>query len=279
VPNSFTLHSSISSRALLRPTLVDLVCERFPGQGEYDNVHIPPYVGFDDPASADATGDPSRPLVEAPLAADEVMHLHWRWGVPVPQGAVSSGHPELAPSLKGYGPPDPLHPGGVANTLPGAPLIPANQSLRIKIARPAVTPEVETAAPSANQLNPERTVVWYAAMVHDPPNRMYTQFFGHGFGLAYRFQPQTVQVPIVGTVTKTFTQTNADLLDGTGTSFVPNYHDFRWTPSTTFVHQRVPTSLSVPGLSKNRLGIPGDPNQGDFPPPPPQGNRFPGFPE
>jgi hypothetical protein len=50
-------------------------CDR---QGEFDNLHIHPYVGFDDPAGAGKTGDQTKSMVEAPIAADECIHLHWR---------------------------------------------------------------------------------------------------------------------------------------------------------------------------------------------------------
>jgi hypothetical protein len=47
-----------------------LACYREPGQGEYDNLHISPYLGFDDPVLPDPVTPTLYPLVEAPLAAD-----------------------------------------------------------------------------------------------------------------------------------------------------------------------------------------------------------------
>jgi hypothetical protein len=68
------------------PATTLLQCQRVGGQGEFDNVHIHPWVGLDDPSSGGGTNPTSPALVEAPLAADEVIHMHWRWGVGIPQG-------------------------------------------------------------------------------------------------------------------------------------------------------------------------------------------------
>jgi hypothetical protein len=38
------------------------------GQGEFDNVHIHPWVGSDDPTAAKASSDQNHALIEVPLA-------------------------------------------------------------------------------------------------------------------------------------------------------------------------------------------------------------------
>src|SRR5206468_6857850 len=48
--------------------------------------------------------------------------------------------------------------GNLPNSLDGAPLIPANQSLRVKIAAPTH----DVSDPTGGPLNPASTVVWYS---------------------------------------------------------------------------------------------------------------------
>lgn len=218
---------------------------RAPGQGEFDNLHIHPFVGYDDPRSAFGTTDQSHALVEAPLAADEVVHLHWRWGGTIPDSAVAAGHPELVPSFMGYTD----VPDNRPNLLPGAPLIPANQSLRIKIANPASgSPD----NPPTGSLDPTQTVVWYRPILHQPGQGKPSQFFGHGFGLAYRLDPFSLMWGKLHV-------TDTDLLDA---SILLNYHDLRWV-GVGPGFQSIPTTPAGSDLARNRLG-PGSPDLDNF---------------
>lgn len=217
-----------------------MLCSRVNGQGEFDNIHIHPWVGFDDPSGASATADQTHALVEAPLAADEVIHMHWRWGVPIPEAAKTQGE-RLARTFRGYSAQ------GVPNVQNGAPLIPPNQSLRMKISHP----QHDVNDPTGGPLDRSQTVVWYSPTFHNPQNRGYTQFCGHGFAYAYRLRD--LIPPFIGPAV-----TNADLLDDP--LVAPSYHSVRWNGSAA---QKVPTASKVPGLSRNRLG-PGSPDQNVF---------------
>jgi hypothetical protein len=211
-----------------------LTCYREPGQGEYDNIHITPYIGFDDPM----TDDPSHPTVlaskypwiEAPVAADEVIHLHWRWG-----SAVGSAPPA---DFLGW---QDLSAGSVPlpNKVLRAPLIPPNQSLRIKVA--ASTDD--TADPPSSTPLPMTTnavTVWYMATAHHPAIGTYSQFFGQGFGLAMYLE------------TLGYIEANWELL--THDVVKPNYHKVRWTGGLASTgQQRVPNG--EPSLSRNKLSL------------------------
>jgi hypothetical protein len=204
---------------------------RTPGQGEFDNIHLHPYVGFDDPANAGASDDQSRAMIEAPAAADEVIHMHWRWGKQIP----SAAKPENAHHFRGYSPE------GMPQHEAGAPLIPPNQSLRIKIGRPEENIPVEPAPDQALSLDLSQTAVWYQARVHEPIFGEPSQFCVHGFGLAFHLDP-------FGPVT------NKDLLGDP--TVVPGYHNFRWTnvpiPFSRNL-QRIPSASDIPALARNRI--------------------------
>lgn len=248
-------------RALRRPLDItaplevfvsELKCRREPGQGEFDNVHIHPYVGFDDPAGAAASfTNRTHALVEAPIAADEVIHLHWRWGKGIPAGAK----PPVSPApFKGFSD----LPKNEPNQKDGAPLIPANQSLRIKIGRggplsPAEDNANASTSASGIGLTRDSTAVWYAAKVHQPGDGCLSQFFGQGFGLGYLLHPLTST--ILGLLPVTVT--NSELLDPAPFSPKPNYHDMRWVTFSAINFQRVPTASApnMQGLSRNNLGI------------------------
>jgi len=219
---------------------------RVPGQGEFDNLHVHPYVGFDDPRGAGETTNRSFSLVEAPLGGDEVVHMHWRWGADLHNSAAD---PHLAHNILGYSSdlsdPAPWH------KEPGAPLIPANQSVRIKLSRPD---EDDT-----KPWDHERTGMLYSATVHEPEFGKPNPFFIHGLGLAFHFEEL-----LLDTLIK-----NQELL---GLGFTPlnspaplpgtSYHALRWAtflgfaPDDRRLWQRVPWAGDIPGLSRNRLGVP-----------------------
>ncbi len=219
---------------------------RAPGQGEYDNLHIHPYLGFDDPRGAGETTNRNFALIEAPLGGDEVLHMHWRWGLHLP---ATASDPHLAQNIMGYSAdpndPQPWH------KVPGAPLIPANQSLRLKISRPDEQDDKEW--------DHERTGVIYRATAHDMELGKPAPFFAHGFGLAFHLEQLLLEDTI----------TNRDLLDR---GFFPlggpvvapgsSYHAFRWAtfalsaPADRRLWQRVPYAGDIPNLSRNRLGVP-----------------------
>jgi hypothetical protein len=219
---------------------------RVPGQGEFDNLHIHPYLGFDDPRGAGETTNRSFALTEAPLGGDEMVHMHWRWGLHLAKTAASE---HLARTIMGYSAdptdPEPWH------KVPGAPLIPANQSLRIKICRP----DEDDNKPWDH----ERTGVIYRATAHEVEFGKPSQFCGHGLGLAFHLEELLFNATI----------TNQDLL---GLGFRPlgspvaapgsSYHSFRWAtfvlsaPNDRRLWQRVPWAGDIPGLSRNRLGVP-----------------------
>jgi hypothetical protein len=221
--------------------LQGLACQREPGQGEFDNVHIHPWVGFDDPSNASGTNPASPALIEAPIAADEVVHMHWRWGVGIPQGVKDSDFPgdpnaaeKLRRSFRGYD-----ERGNQPNNQAGAPLIPTNQSLHLKIA----DPKHDVSRPPGGPLDPDATAIWYSPTFKFPENHGYTNFCGHGFALAYRLLPLSAPVGA---------ETNADLLGDPTPPFF-SYHTLRWDGSGK---QRIPTAsaASPDGLSRNRLG-------------------------
>jgi hypothetical protein len=232
------------------PATTLLQCQRVGGQGEFDNVHIHPWVGFDDPSSASGTNPASPSLVEAPLAADEVIHMHWRWGVGISQGVNDSDFPSpadaenLRRSFLGYDPN-----GNLPNSLAGAPLIPSNQSLRVKIA----APNHDVSDPTGGPLDPASTVVWYSPTFHTPQNGGYTQFCVHGFACAYRLK---------GLSKLGFTEKNSHLLDD---PFPPqfSYHDLRWNGSSKQQIAIASTALPV-GLSRNRIGTGSTPVDSGF---------------
>jgi hypothetical protein len=201
---------------------------RAPGQGEFDNVHIHPYVGFDDPANSGATGDRSRALVEAPLAADEVIHMHWRWGT----APRDSAHVE---EFMGYSDQ------GKAHSQLGAPMIPLNQSLRIKVGRNDDNPEA-----SEQLLDPGATAVWYRAMAHrarvDPREaNLPFQFSENGYGLAYHLD-----------TLEGFTDVTNRMLLGAPFPDI-SYHSFRWKSTSGVPLQRAPSASDIPELGRNRL--------------------------
>jgi hypothetical protein len=204
-----------------------LLCQRVGGQGEFDNIHIHPWVGLDDPTGAGKADPASAALVEAPLAADEVIHMHWRWGTFIPDAAKDDEN--LARSFRGY------DVSGIANVLSGAPLIPPSLSLRVKIA----DPNHDVSDPTKGLLDPRATAVWYSPIYHNPLNHGYTQFCGHGFAFAYRLKD----------LVKGLSVTNANLLDDPSVVF--SYHSVRWASAG---QQRIPTASRVAGLQRNRLG-------------------------
>jgi hypothetical protein len=225
-----------------------LTCFREPGQGEYDNIHITPYLGFDDPK----TDDPSAPTavskfpwIEAPLAADEVIHLHWRWGTPTPDEAINNHTPPEG--FRGWEdlPTNPKSPPPRANKIDGAPLIPPNHSLRIKIARSDVVGD-NTNDPSTPPaaMTKDAVTVWYMPIAHQPTIGTPSQFFGQGFGLALHLEKLTSLIA---------NEEKFELL--THKFPKPNYHNFRWTSSG---QQRIPNG--EPALSQNMLSIPGAPS-------------------
>jgi hypothetical protein len=234
-----------------------LMCYREPGQGEYDNIHITPYLGFDDPN----TDDPSAPTamsifpwIEAPLAADEVIHLHWRWGSAIPtQAAHNNTDPkgfegwQDQPAAPGSSPPLP-------NQIAGAPLIPPNQSLRIKVTCNNATGDNTndpSSAPAA--ITKDAVVVWYMATAHQPAIGTPVQFFGQGFGLAMYME--TIGKGRVLSLNNWELLVHNTFLGQT----VPNYHDFRWNP-TGGGKQRIPfVQFGEPAISRNQLSIPGAP--------------------
>jgi hypothetical protein len=227
------------------PITTTLNVQRAPRQGQFDNVHIHPFVGAD---------PPGRNLVEAPLAADEVIHMHWRWGAGVPSAALQ-GNRELATQFMGYSSTGP-------NEIAGAPLIPFGQSLRIKIGRAHAPAADDNSGASSAPLTTDAVVVWYSPTMNHMVPRKLTQFMGHGFGLAYRLRDL---VPIVfGTPLPFAAVSNSDLLGDTAATGM-TYHDFRWSLLVPgFPQQRVFTASAQPGLSLNRTGLPGDPNQQTF---------------
>jgi hypothetical protein len=237
---SFTIPWSPASPFLNPLNNGTLTCYREPGQGEYDNLHITPYLGFDDPKQEDptkTTAPTEFPWIEAPIAADEVIHLHWRWGTGVPGGATKSPQ-----DFKGWGdlPTAPNAPPPRPNKIEGAPLIPPNQSLRIKVARSdAAGSGDNTNDPSSAPATMTKmaVTVWYMATVHQPVIGSASQFFGQGYGLAMYME-----------TLKTWAadEENWELL--TGNLVKPNYHNFRWTNGG---QQRVPNG--EPALSRNKL--------------------------
>lgn len=208
---------------------------REPGQGEFDNVHIHPWVGFDDPAGEDKRGTQNLPLIEAPIAADEVIHLHWRWGTKLAEDA----DPQIKPHFLGYS--DDNEP----NQAAGRSGIPANQSLRIKVGRahPPTAEDNAGAPTSVTPLDNGKTAIWYTPCAHAPAPGSLSMFFGHGYALGFLLR----HLLPAGLVT------NADLL-GTAVA-ASTYHTFRWAGFSTNPYQRVPTASKVPGLSLNRLGV------------------------
>lgn len=219
-----------------------LTCFREPGQGEYDNLHISPYLGFDDPNNADPAGPATDyPLVEAPIAADETIHLHWRWGTANPDRADNVKKKSGA-TFKGWSDGWPSEPGpSEPNQVDGAPLIPAHHSLRIKVARawPLGTDDATGPANTTTPLDPMKIAVWYSTIAHSPPLGALTQFFGHGYSLAYYLIPITAMGGILEIK-------NWELLTGNH-----GYHAFRWNNANA--KQRVPSASDVPDITQNKL--------------------------
>jgi len=207
-----------------------LECYRALGQGEFDNVHVHPYVGFDNPNGATKNDAANVNMVEAPIAADEVIHMHWRWGTKLPATADT---PELAREMRGY------NLKGEPNQDDGAPQLPPNQSLRIKVARPRL--DAASAAddngkdpPANTPLDRDAIALWYLPVAHRPDYLGVIPFCGHGFGLAYEWKGKAIA-------------SNDDLLDDPTAAF--SYHSLRWNDGK----QRIPTASTLPGLSRNRI--------------------------
>jgi hypothetical protein len=243
-------------------------CDR---QGEYDNLHIHPYVGFDDPAGAGKTDDQGKPMVEAPIAADECVHLHWRWGKNLPGSAIT---PNLAKALRGYSKDN------QPNFTDGAPLIPANQTLRIKISKSRLTAAEaakDNSDDSSEALDISATGVWYCAVVANPAPSAMNLFFGHGYAVSLGWPGGgTKALTVVGGIIVGFVNplagagltvfgasggtkvTNADLLDDPTSLLVFSYHSLRYDGGKA----KIPVASDFPNLSKNRV----DPtvDQGSF---------------
>lgn len=183
-----------------------------------------------------------------------MIHLHWRWGTTVPTEAV---HNNTDPGqFRGWGDLVAGAPAPKANKISGAPLIPPNQSLRIKVTCNNATGD-NTNDPSASPapITTDAVVVWYMATAHQPAIGTPAQFFGQGFGLA-------MYMETIGTWP--LTEDNWELLTQHGLS--PNYHNFRWKPNTG--KQRVPfVQFGETGISRKNLKIPSAPqNRGSVPP-------------
>ena len=230
-----------------------LTCFRESGQGEYDNIHITPYLGFDDPTTDDPTKPTAAsifPWIEAPLAADEVIHLHWRWGTGIPTQAI---HNNTSPDgFRGWETsPTPPNNAPQSNKIDGAPLIPPNQSLRVKVARSDAAGD-NTDDPSSPPafITTDAVTVWYMATAHQPAIGTYSQFFGQGFGLAMHLEPLSA----FGLKQENWELLTHNALLG---QTIPNYHDYRWNGGK----QRIPlTSQGDITVSRNMLNLPGAPS-------------------
>ncbi len=274
-PQSFTINYSGAGTDLPSPGL--LKCIRQPRQGEYDNLHISPYLGFDVPGQPDSETASTYPFVEAPLAADEIVHLHWRWGTAAASRAVDG----VGTAFKGWSDLEPLPspPGSrrrttAPNAVPGRPLIPANQGLKIGLALD------NSEAPPSGQFqsfdNAQRIAVWYLPIAHFPALNQASQFFGQGFSLAYHFNPDSVK-KWLGLVHQDNWELlrHAEVLNGfhyvatdpnlasalalaiaAGLPYVlltvPGYHELRWNGDK----QRVPNADADPTLTVNMTGLP-----------------------
>jgi hypothetical protein len=93
---------------------------RYARQGVWDNIHVTAPMG------TDAKG---RLIVSAPVCADKCFHLHWRWGVDgVKAPTIFVQEPELYYGWAEKG-------GTRSHAEAGAPLIPPNQHLEVKLER------------------------------------------------------------------------------------------------------------------------------------------------
>jgi hypothetical protein len=78
---------------------------------------------------------------------------------------------------------------GVRPECVGAPLIPPNQSLRIKVTRcDAIGDNTNDPSASPATLTTDAVTAWYMATAHQPPIGSYSQFFWQGFGLAFHLE-------------------------------------------------------------------------------------------
>jgi hypothetical protein len=108
-----------SDRQASPPHAYELTVRKVPRQGAYDNVHVAALMGDD---------EQGRPITSAPFCADKCLHVHWRWGLIPTEGAAT---------------PFPFHGWGTgrldsgAHTVRGAPLIPPNQHLDIRVHKEA----------------------------------------------------------------------------------------------------------------------------------------------
>ena len=209
-----------------------LQCKREMRQGEYDNLHIHPYVGFDDPAADKGRADQTHAMIEAPIGNDEVVHMHWRWGTKL----ALPGKAKVQPDFAGFNAND------EPNQWAGNPLLPWRQSLKIRLTHPDTKiawTDADTWTSTGKALDPKRTSVWYCAVAHTPDYNSLVQFFGHGFGLGYQFK---------GAGTWPFSITAEDLLGWPKWALC--YHSLRWNGDGV---QRVPSESDKPGLSRNNI--------------------------
>jgi hypothetical protein len=122
-------------------------------QGAYDNLHVSAYHGLDHHGFH---------LSPAPFCADVCMHLHWRWGT------VATSAANNMQIFLGWGT-GKLDQG--ANTILGAPLIPPNQHLGLKVTK----------------RNDSEGVVDYVVTVYEPGIGERQVFLEQGLGLAFNY--------------------------------------------------------------------------------------------
>lgn len=143
-----------------------MTVEKLPRQGAFDNVHINPDMGTD---------TRSNKIVAAPFCGDLCLHLHWRWGE-----VTLVGSP-WRKNFLGWGD---GHLDRGAHTLAGAPLIPPNQKLWIKL-------DKQTG----------KTSIRYDVTAHDPDFDAYQVFMEQGIGVAFNYlglSPDLVTLLAIG---------------------------------------------------------------------------------
>lgn len=133
-----------------------------PRQGAYDNIHTHGDMGMHQPPNA------SVPRIMAPFCLQYCVHMHWRWGV---EAATLAKLP--------FGPDEKDFFGWSAEeslAVKGAPMIPLNQELRIKVEDTSY----------GTSISPDKDkVIHYKIDVDHPEPQMRHVIFENGFSIAY----------------------------------------------------------------------------------------------
>jgi hypothetical protein len=142
----------------------DIEVTKMPRQGAYDNVHTHGDMGMH------KSPNTSKKIMMAPFCLESCVHMHWRWGV---EGTYVAGM-----AMNGVSPSDfkGWSKSGAKSVL-GAPMIPPNQELSVKLEDTA----------SGTSISPSNDkVISYKIKIDSPKQNCQQVIMENGLSIAYR---------------------------------------------------------------------------------------------